>query len=147
MTYTFRRLFATILIYNSPSNPQGLWNDFCRELSDDYLMDQNQTEDEAFLKALQSIDLFMQQNGRNIDEFNLVSFKVGATREEMFAREYEHERTIQVSHNDIQSINQLNDRQQEAFDRITASLNMEIEDSSLLTARVGQVRLICTVHY
>ena len=66
MPSALRNLFATILIYNNPSNPLALWNQFKEHLSEDIMHKNNErvllpeTENECLL-LLQDI---LQRNGK-----------------------------------------------------------------------------------
>ncbi|KAL6580606.1 hypothetical protein OROMI_008630 [Orobanche minor] len=123
MPYVLRRLFATILIHNSPADPKILWEEFRDYLSDDFQKDNASDVEIAYKLSLESIDLFLQSNGRSINEFSIVPYNIGASKEEIYARDYRNELEIQVSESDLHSTRQLNDCQQVAFDEITAAIN------------------------
>ncbi|KAL6587727.1 hypothetical protein OROMI_000705 [Orobanche minor] len=123
MPYVLRRLFATILIHNSPADPKILWEEFRDYLSDDFQKDNALDVEIAYKLSLESIDLFLQSNGRSINEFSIVPYNIGASKEEIYTRDYRNELEIQVSESDLHSTRQLNDCQQVAFDEITAAIN------------------------
>ena len=73
MPSALRNLFATILIYNNPSNPLALWNQFKEHLSEDIMHKNNErvllpeTENECLL-LLQDI---LQRNGKTLQDYSL----------------------------------------------------------------------------
>ncbi|KAL6570213.1 hypothetical protein OROMI_014727 [Orobanche minor] len=123
MLYSLRRLFATLLIYNTPYNPRALWDAFKMLMADDYIVLRKYTEQEAFLKTLQSIDNLLQSAGRTIDEFGMVDFIIGASKEQLQGQDFDQEQNYPVSDFDLNSITMLNSEQREAFKQIIQTLD------------------------
>ncbi|KAL6565353.1 hypothetical protein OROGR_002304 [Orobanche gracilis] len=123
MPYSLRRLFATLLVYNTPSNPRALWDAFKMLMAGDHIALRKYTEQEALFKTLQSIDSFLQSAGRTIDEFGLVDFIIGASKEQLQGQDFEQELNYPVSDFDLNSINMLNSEQRAAFKEIIQTLD------------------------
>ncbi|GAA0153123.1 hypothetical protein LIER_11437 [Lithospermum erythrorhizon] len=96
MPYDLRRLFATLLHYCKPSDPRKLFEDFYDHLAED------------FKKAQ------MQLNLSNDDI--LYKFKYSATEAQRYTREVTSEKNLPVPEEDLYAINELNQKQREAFD-------------------------------
>ncbi|KAL6582875.1 hypothetical protein OROMI_004953 [Orobanche minor] len=115
MPYSLRRLFATILLYNTPCNPRALWSLFKFYLADDYIALEKENTALGFLKALQSMDVFLQYMGRTIDEFHLVDYSIGASKQQIHDRDFYQEQNYVVSSSDLRSCTALNSMQNQAF--------------------------------
>ncbi|KAL6576223.1 hypothetical protein OROHE_000004 [Orobanche hederae] len=92
-------------------------------MADDYIALRKYTEQEAFLKTLQSIDNFLQSAGRTIDEFGLVDFIIGASKEQLQGQDFEQEQNYPVSDFDLNSVTMLNSEQHKAFEQIMQTLD------------------------
>ncbi|KAL6586136.1 hypothetical protein OROMI_002780 [Orobanche minor] len=108
---------------NTPSNPRALWSAFKSFMADDYISLQKYTEHEAYVKTLQAIDSFLQSTSRTIDEFGLVDFIIGASKEQLQGQDYDQELNYPVSDFDLKLIAMLNSEQSEAFKEIMQTLD------------------------
>ncbi|GAA0187495.1 hypothetical protein LIER_34783 [Lithospermum erythrorhizon] len=121
MPVELRRLFATLLHYCRPSNPQKIFNTFYHHLAEDFKKIQGHlkfSEDDIMARVLQGINDTLESLGRNINEFHLVPFKYAASESERYTRELMEERNIPVLDEDLHAINLLNKEQKNAFDTI-----------------------------
>lgn len=67
MPLHLRRLFVRILIHCNPLYPGKLWDDFKNAMSEDF--GKHMTEAQAQMRALQQINDFLTEEGRNITDF------------------------------------------------------------------------------
>lgn len=125
MPHTLRQLFATILIYNSPSDPKSLWEDFKMPLSEDIIQNQPGDLEDSFQKSLQKIDTFMKTMGRTVSEFGLQQLRKYRTPSSTYETDIHAEQAVEVSENDLQSVQQLNSKQKQAFDEIVTAMLSE----------------------
>ncbi|XP_028100698.1 uncharacterized protein LOC114300041 [Camellia sinensis] len=118
MSYSLRRLFATILIHCAPNNPKQLWEKFKDYMAEDYAKTTNLSKQEIFKKVLQSINSTLQSMGKDIKDFNICSNNVLSSDNQDTCREIEEEMNIVVSEVDYQSISLLSLEQKAAFEKI-----------------------------
>ncbi|XP_031096970.1 uncharacterized protein LOC116001221 [Ipomoea triloba] len=122
MPSSFRRLFATLLIFCDISNPRNLWNKFKSYMCEDLLRTRLHTDDEVQLMVLQLIANAVEKMGKKIDDFNLVDNRLSMSTQEKEDREIAAEYNIQVSEYDLLCVEKLNVEQRNAFDTIMASI-------------------------
>nr|GMC60585.1 ATP-dependent DNA helicase RRM3-like [Ipomoea batatas] len=96
MPSSFRRLFATLLIYCDISNPRNLWNKFKSYMCEDLLRTRLHTDDEVQLMVLQLIANAVEKMGKKIDDFNLVDNRLSMSTQEKEDREIAAEYNIQI---------------------------------------------------
>ncbi|XP_057778295.1 uncharacterized protein LOC130998777 [Salvia miltiorrhiza] len=122
MPSALRKLFAIILVFNSPSDPKNLWIEFRDALSADIMRDYLLDHVEGYRLSLRSIDSFLQMMGHGIDEYSVVDYIVGLTREEINSREFAAEINMPVAESDLASVGHFNERQRFAYLEIMSSL-------------------------
>ncbi|XP_019158023.1 PREDICTED: uncharacterized protein LOC109154751 [Ipomoea nil] len=122
MPSSFRRLFATLLIFCDITNPRNLWNKFKTYMCEDLLRTKIHTEEEVQLIVLQLIANAVEKMGKKIDDFNLVDNMLSLSTQEKEDREIAAEYNIQVSEYDLLCVEKLNVEQRKAFDTIMASI-------------------------
>ncbi|XP_027103066.1 uncharacterized protein [Coffea arabica] len=122
MPYSLRRLFATLLVYFTPSNPRSLWLKFEESLSKDYNRLPNITKSDIQFKDLHQISNFLESMGRNINNYGLVPRVLKFHDSNTDARDTISETEIKVSEDDLVSITKLNLGQKAAFDTIMQAL-------------------------
>ena len=76
--HQLRQLFTTILLYNNPTDPLGLFNRFSPPLSDDcryrlqtHFHVTSPTDQQITSLALQDIQVLLEQNNKSLADFNL----------------------------------------------------------------------------
>nr|GME17311.1 ATP-dependent DNA helicase RRM3-like [Ipomoea batatas] len=97
MPSSFRRLFATLLIFCDISNPRNLWNKFKSYMCEDLLRTRLHTDDGVQLMVLQLIVNAVEKMGKKIDDFNLVDNRLSMSTQEKEDREIASEYTIHDS--------------------------------------------------
>ncbi|GAA0161762.1 hypothetical protein LIER_39294 [Lithospermum erythrorhizon] len=121
MSSELRRLFATLLHYCKPSDPPKLFKTYYEYMVEDFRKTQcesNMSEEQIMHKVLQGVNDTLESLGKNVNEYNLVSFKYVTSDFKRFTREIAYERSIPVPEEDLLGINQLNSQQKTAFDTI-----------------------------
>ncbi|XP_027095952.1 uncharacterized protein [Coffea arabica] len=122
MPYSLRRLFATLLVYFTPSNPRSLWLKFEESLSEDYNRLPNITKNDIQFKVLHQISTFLESMSRNINSYGLVPRVLKFYDSNTDTRDTISETEIKVSEDDLVSITKLNLGQKVAFDTIMQAL-------------------------
>lgn len=118
MPIPLRRLFATILVYCSPSNPKALWEKFKHHLIEDFANTDHQVQN-FYAIALHQINEFLVGLGRSLHEFNIVADLHYLPLFEYVPTEMQYEHNIAVLDQDLKATEQLNTRQIIAFRAIT----------------------------
>nr|XP_009804431.1 PREDICTED: uncharacterized protein LOC104249653 [Nicotiana sylvestris] len=118
MTYSLRRLFATILVYCSPDNPRELWEQFEDSMSEDFKILANIKAKDIHLAVLNHINDILHSMGRDINEFNLVSENITSSKMANEAKEAYFERNIIVINEDLLLHRKVNTEQKIAYDII-----------------------------
>lgn len=118
MPFELRRLFATILAYCSVNNPSFLWNKYKLSMCEDYVH-ANYALADAELTVLQNISLILEPMGKNVNDYSLVDFFVDLDLHEKTAIVIEEELHVNVSREDKEAPQKLNQQQRFAFDLIT----------------------------
>ncbi|KAL6579387.1 hypothetical protein OROMI_009603 [Orobanche minor] len=101
----------------------SLWNLFKFYLADDYIALEKDNTDHAFLKALQAMDVFLQSMGRTIDDFDLVDYSIGASKQQMHDRDFYQEQNYVICNSDLHSCTELNSMQNHAFKHIMQAID------------------------
>ncbi|PKA51251.1 ATP-dependent DNA helicase PIF1 [Apostasia shenzhenica] len=109
MPDAFRRLFATLLVFSTPENPEALFDDYYTELSEDFRHGISNSDD-IYDATISSIDSFLQGIGKNI--LNYITWK-----------EVEDELSIQPSMEEINLVSMLNSEQRSIYDTIIQSID------------------------
>ena len=102
-----------------------MWEEFKQEMSHDFLSAQNTTEEQAYNNSLKSINIFLQNYNRSMNDYKLVPYDISGTREERVLRNYRSEVEITVSKSDLNAARLLNGCQKKAFDEITNAVNSQ----------------------
>ncbi|GAA0156524.1 hypothetical protein LIER_38286 [Lithospermum erythrorhizon] len=121
MPSELRRLFATLLHYCKPTDPQKLFTTYYEFMAEDFIRVQSQlhlSNEEVLQKVLQGINDTLESLGRNVNQFHLVPFEYITTEFERLTREISAERSIPVPEEDLLAIHRLNIEQKAAFDLI-----------------------------
>ncbi|XP_027152040.1 uncharacterized protein LOC113752100 [Coffea eugenioides] len=121
MPCSLRLLFATLLVYCSPTDPRSLWEKFEPELSADYHYQQPfdaLSSPEIRRKVLQDINTLLEQMGKSIADFHFVSDELSPRYTERLTKEIETERNLVVTPDDLLLPQMLNSDQKHAYDLI-----------------------------
>ncbi|XP_071917137.1 uncharacterized protein [Coffea arabica] len=121
MPSSLRLLFATLLVYCSPTNPKMLWEKFEPDFSRDYERHQQYhpcSPDEIRRLVLADINRLLGQMGKNISDYQLVPPNLMSSYSTSLTKEIEYERNISVPSEDILLSSRLNSEQKYAYDLI-----------------------------
>ncbi|XP_027124286.1 uncharacterized protein [Coffea arabica] len=121
MPSSLRLLFATLLVYCSPTNPKMLWEKFESDFSRDYERQQQYhpcSPDEIRGLVLTDINRLFGQMGKNITDYQLVPRDLMNAYSTCLTKEVEYERNISVLPEDILLSSKLNSEQKCAYDLI-----------------------------
>ena len=72
MPYSFRRLFATLLVYFPPADARSLWLKFKGSMSEDFARLPYLSAYEKDHRVLHEINKFLESMGKNINSYSLV---------------------------------------------------------------------------
>ena len=72
MPYSFRRLFATLLVYFPPADARSLWLKFKDSMSEDFTKMPHLSADQIEYKVLNEISRFLESMGKNITTYFLI---------------------------------------------------------------------------
>ena len=118
MPYSFRRLFATLLVYFTPADPRSLWLKFKESMSEDFNRTLNLSNDQVQHKVLYEISKFLESMGKNINMYGLVPRILKFDEMDRGTRDTNSELNFKVNEEDIAAISKLNEDQKVAFDTI-----------------------------
>ena len=121
MPFELRRLFATILALCTIQDPKFLWEKFKESMWEDYVRKKVPLVD-AEIRVLQDINFILEPMGKNINDFNLVSFHVDLELSEKIEKVIDEELQIDVSIDDLRAVENLNIQQKFAFDMIMSKV-------------------------
>ncbi|XP_019179002.1 PREDICTED: uncharacterized protein LOC109174201 [Ipomoea nil] len=119
MPTSFRRLFATMLVFCDIPSPRGLWIKYKEHLCEDLISSSVNIID-AENKCLHMISDVLESLGKNINDFALVSYYIGLTKQQRIHKEIQAEKNLLPNEVDLLAITKLNQSQRAAFDTIIA---------------------------
>ncbi|XP_027108916.2 uncharacterized protein [Coffea arabica] len=125
MPSSLRSLFAVMLAFCSPSNPKHLWEKYETELSRDYQKHSSLTgysSEYIRMLVLQELSKFLEQMGKSVNDFHLVSDYLGVTLDQRITKEIEAERSVQFAEEDLLMSSKFNAGQKCAYDSIMAQV-------------------------
>ena len=125
MPSSLRSLFAVMLAFCSPSNPKHLWEKYETELSRDYQKNSSLTgysSEYMRMLVLQELSKFLEQMGKSVNDFHLVSDYLGVTLDQRITKEIEAERSVQFAEEDLLMSSKFNAGQKCAYDSIMAQV-------------------------
>lgn len=114
----FAPLFATVLVYCNPQNPKQLWLQFENVLSEDFAQNKTLTSCYVKKKVLNIISYHLYSMGKRLDDFFSVSDAIIIDLHDSLTAELQSERNIIIPTEDILAVEQLNEEQKIAYDRI-----------------------------
>ncbi|XP_075074829.1 uncharacterized protein LOC142162380 [Nicotiana tabacum] len=118
MSYSLRRLFATLLVYCNPANPAELWKQFEDSMSEDFKILPNMNAKDIRFMALNHINDILDLMGRDINEYNLIPEKIKPSTAIGETNDCQFERNIIVREEDLLLERKLNTEQRKAYDTI-----------------------------
>nr|GME04508.1 ATP-dependent DNA helicase pif1-like [Ipomoea batatas] len=119
MPTSFRRLFSTMLVFCDVPSPHGLWMKYKEHLCEDLISSSINIID-AENKCLHMISDVLESLGKNINDFALVSYHIGRTKQQRIQKEIKAEKNLLPNEADLLAITKLNQSQRAAFDTIIA---------------------------
>ncbi|KAH7537449.1 hypothetical protein FEM48_Zijuj03G0093900 [Ziziphus jujuba var. spinosa] len=117
MPYSLRRLFATLLVYCSPSNQRDLWIKYDKALSDDF-KDLNSSDRIKRSKVLGDINIVLESMGKTLADYNLLEFDIDENDIHKDNKEISDELSTVINDDDIECAQPLNIEQKFVFDQI-----------------------------
>ncbi|XP_070013553.1 uncharacterized protein [Nicotiana sylvestris] len=72
MSYSLRRLFATLLVYCNPANPKEIWKQFEESMLEDYRVLPNVERKDIQYQVLNQINDVLHSMGHNVNEYELI---------------------------------------------------------------------------
>ncbi|XP_073120390.1 uncharacterized protein [Henckelia pumila] len=122
MPSSLRRLFVSILVFCQPTRVRELWNDFNPYMSEDYGISTLSSSSFITNKLLLELRRLLYQHKMKISDFDLPHISVEFLDESPLLRIIEDELAIQISDEDLRSVEHLNSQQRVAFDSIVQSI-------------------------
>ncbi|XP_073133484.1 uncharacterized protein [Henckelia pumila] len=122
MPSSLRRLFVSILVFCQPTRVRELWNEFHPYMSQDYGRSTSSNDYFITNKLLLEIRRLLHQYNKKFEDFDLPSISVEFFDDFPLPRIIEDELSIQVSDEDLRSIQFLNSEQRLAFDSIVGCI-------------------------
>jgi hypothetical protein len=123
LPYALRRLFATILIFCEPTDVRGLFNEFYPHMVEDYQLTNNIVGDNLTNKLLRELRDLLILHGKFIKDYDLPAITIEATEGDGVPKMILEELSVQIPHEDIQSVEKLNSDQMFAFNTIMNVIN------------------------
>ncbi|XP_060667916.1 uncharacterized protein LOC132799625 [Ziziphus jujuba] len=117
MPYSLRRLFATLLVYCSPSNPRDLWIKYEKALSDDFKY-LNYSDRVKRSKVLGHINIILESMGKTLADYDLLEFDIDDNDIHDDNREISEQLSIVINDDDIACAQSLNIEQKYAYEQI-----------------------------
>ncbi|XP_071939243.1 uncharacterized protein [Coffea arabica] len=137
---SLRLLFATVLVHCSPTDPKLLWDKFEQRLCSDYQRSQelyHYSCAEIRNKVLKDISRFLEQMGKNIDDYHLVLDTFRGAYHEQLTKEIDSERNIEVLPEDLLLPFKLNAQQRHAYDLILHAISSSVGQSFFIDGLGG----------
>ncbi|KAJ8640017.1 hypothetical protein MRB53_016711 [Persea americana] len=115
MTFTLRRLFATLLVYCGVHNPAAVWDKYKDAMSKDFAKTNFMSARNTEAKALQSINYFLESIGKSIIEYALLAVMIVNSPDEKLLKEIHEELNIPISENELFTIENLNSEKKKSL--------------------------------
>nr|XP_009789944.1 PREDICTED: uncharacterized protein LOC104237487 [Nicotiana sylvestris]XP_016436326.1 PREDICTED: uncharacterized protein LOC107762475 [Nicotiana tabacum] len=96
MSYSLRRLFATLLVYCNPTNPRQLWEQFEESMTEDYKVLQTNERKEIRYQALNHINDILHSMGHDVNEYELIPETIRPLTSAKKAKEVHFKKSITV---------------------------------------------------
>nr|GMC90775.1 heterogeneous nuclear ribonucleoprotein R-like isoform X1 [Ipomoea batatas] len=108
-----------MLVFCDVPSPHGLWMKYKEHLCEDLISSSINIID-AENKCLHMISDVLESLGKNINDFALVSYHIGLTKQQRIQKEIKAEKNLLPNEADLLAITKLNQSQRAAFDTIIA---------------------------
>ncbi|XP_019163086.1 PREDICTED: ATP-dependent DNA helicase RRM3-like [Ipomoea nil] len=108
-----------MLVFCDIPSPRGLWIKYKEHLCEDLISSSVNIID-AENKCLHMISDVLESLGKNINDFALVSYYIGLTKQQRIHKEIQAEKNLLPNEADLLAITKLNQSQRAAFDTIIA---------------------------
>ncbi|XP_073138532.1 uncharacterized protein [Henckelia pumila] len=122
MPSSLRRLFVSILVFCQPTKVRKLWDEFHTYMSEDYGRSISANSEFITNKLLLEIRRLLHQYKKMLDDFDLPSINIAFLSDHPLPRIIEDELSIQISDEDLRSIEHLNAQQKLTFDSVIQSI-------------------------
>ncbi|XP_073130774.1 uncharacterized protein [Henckelia pumila] len=122
MPTALRQLFATVLVYCNPKNPEQLWLKYENFLSQDFVQDKSLNPCVIRHKVLNNIAYYLYSMGKRLEDF-FSTTNVLSSFDDNLTKELQTEKDIIIPNEDLLAIKQLNAEQKYAYDRILYYVN------------------------
>ncbi|KAL3831157.1 hypothetical protein ACJIZ3_019959 [Penstemon smallii] len=123
MPCSLRVLFAMLLVYGVIGDTQGLWEKYYPALSEDFAHNISFTESNVLLKTVAAIDIVLTSMDKSMADFPIHFPLECPVDDDRHSKDYDHERSMEVSDEDMLSMGKLNVGQQAIFDTITQKID------------------------
>lgn len=101
LPYSLRRLFATLLVYCTPTNPKELWEQFEDSMSENFKRLPNNKFKDIHHRVLNQINDKLHSIGHDINEYKHVAENIRASAVAKEAKEVHFERNLRVFEEDL----------------------------------------------
>lgn len=123
MPYSLLTLFALLLVYGIAGDPQRLWDKYYSSMSEDFSRPSLLTEEHILSETISAVDIILASMDKSISDFTINLPSTPMCVSELLSRDYLHEKSINLSDDDIRFIDLLNTEQRVAFDLIVERIN------------------------
>ncbi|KAL3820238.1 hypothetical protein ACJIZ3_006143 [Penstemon smallii] len=123
MPYSLRVLFAMLLVYGITGNPQLLWDKYYSALSEDFAQNRASTDIEILQNTVSAIDMVLTSMDSCIADFPIRLPIIYSLQNDKYSKDYENEKCMYVSPEDMSLVNKLNTGQRLVYDQITEKIS------------------------
>ncbi|XP_073152242.1 uncharacterized protein [Henckelia pumila] len=122
MPSSLRRLFVSILVFCQPTRVRELWDEYHPYMSEDYGRSNSSNNFFITNKLLLELRRLLHQHKMKLNDFDLPMISVEFLDDSPLLRIIEDELSIQISEEDLRSVQCLNSQQRVAFETIVQSI-------------------------
>ncbi|KAL3818277.1 hypothetical protein ACJIZ3_004182 [Penstemon smallii] len=123
MPYSFRVLFAMLLVYGIVGNPQTLWDRYYDSLSEDFTKLGCFTPAQILRKTIAAIDTVLTSMEKCIRDFPIVFPIDYSAHKDRYSKDYENELSMKVSTDDLHLFRKLNVGQKRVYDSVVSKID------------------------
>ncbi|XP_075483668.1 uncharacterized protein LOC142523822 [Primulina tabacum] len=137
MPHALRQLFATVLIYCNPKNPQHLWLKFETFLSEDFKHNNALSPSVTKHKVLTILGNYLYSMGKNLEDFFPANDELIRCCYDNMTKELQNEQNIVIPAEDLLAVEQLNIEQRQAYNRIMYHVNKDLPNAFFIDGPGG----------
>ncbi|KAL3834092.1 hypothetical protein ACJIZ3_008828 [Penstemon smallii] len=123
MPYSFRVLFAMLLVHGIIGNPQSLWDKYYESLSEDFARNSSVTEIQVLRLTIAAIDTVLTSMEKCITDFPIKFPIEHSTHKDRYSKDYENELSMKVSTVDMLLVDKLNVGQRAIYDMVVSKID------------------------